>query len=266
MTLPQAVSGSAKMASSAADKPTERSVQQLPAQETAREPGQAPATRPEDEVRICPMSGLSTLQGACPFAKPRRKPAEDASKPNLKLQLELSWEEGDRQVRIDVMPHCAEQFEILGLADTATQEEIRKRYRELALEHHPDKHPENPSAAVERFQQIKEAYNAVKDTDGDLGFPWEESPEQQQVMSGEEAIRSFSVLGLEACEQHHLRAIQLRHLVKSSSQVKVLTWTREEPKDTKEQIVEIRVTGLCSGKLGEDHLVKIYRRDVKEIP
>lgn len=38
-------------------------------------------------------------------------------------------------------------YEILGLGKTATQDEIKKTYRKLALKYHPDKNPDNPEAA-----------------------------------------------------------------------------------------------------------------------
>lgn len=56
---------------------------------------------------------------------------------------------------------------MLGLDENATSSQIRRKYRELALEHHPDKHPDNPEKAKEMFQKINAAYQAVKEF---LGF------------------------------------------------------------------------------------------------
>ena len=39
-------------------------------------------------------------------------------------------------------------------------------------------------------------------------------------MNGEEAVAVFAEVGLEACEEHHFQGLQLRHLVKSSTDVK----------------------------------------------
>ena len=53
-------------------------------------------------------------------------------------------------------------YEELGISPDATGDEIRSAYRQAALEHHPDKNPEDPSAHV-RFQRIQEAYSVLSD-------------------------------------------------------------------------------------------------------
>ena len=61
------------------------------------------------------------------------------------------------------MPTSTKDFyKILGVAESASQDEIKKAYRKLAKEHHPDANPDDPQAA-ERFKEIGEAYSVLSD-------------------------------------------------------------------------------------------------------
>ncbi|CAG2217422.1 DNAJC5 [Mytilus edulis] len=46
---------------------------------------------------------------------------------------------------------------VLGLQNDATNEDIKKKYKKLALQHHPDKNPDDPGA-TETFQRLSQAY------------------------------------------------------------------------------------------------------------
>lgn len=54
-------------------------------------------------------------------------------------------------------------YEVLGVSRTATEIEIKRAYRRLAVEHHPDKNPDKPEAE-ERFKEAAEAYSVLSDT------------------------------------------------------------------------------------------------------
>jgi molecular chaperone DnaJ len=53
-------------------------------------------------------------------------------------------------------------YAVLGVPASATQEEIKKKYRSLASKHHPDKNPNDPKAA-DTFKAISEAYTTLGD-------------------------------------------------------------------------------------------------------
>lgn len=55
-------------------------------------------------------------------------------------------------------------YEVLGVSRDASQDEIKKAYRKLAIQYHPDKNP-NDKAAEERFKEIAEAYAILSDQD-----------------------------------------------------------------------------------------------------
>src|SRR6184192_296939 len=55
-------------------------------------------------------------------------------------------------------------YEVLGVERTATAEQVKRAYRKLAVQFHPDKNPDDPQSE-EKFKEIGEAYDVLMDGD-----------------------------------------------------------------------------------------------------
>src|SRR5581483_4454174 len=95
-----------------------------------------------------------------------------SSGPLLKPELprkDSSAEPTDTQAESEVTPSVStkdyiekDYYAALGVAKDASQDEIKKVYRKLARDLHPDKNPGNAQAEA-RFKEISEAYGVLSD-------------------------------------------------------------------------------------------------------
>ena len=92
-------------------------------------------------------------------------------------------------------------YKVLGVQKKATDAEIKRAYRKLAQEYHPDRNPDDP-AAEERFKDVSEAYAVLSDASkrrqydmfGASGFG--ERFSREDIFSGFDFGKIFSDLGL----------------------------------------------------------------------
>jgi molecular chaperone DnaJ len=60
------------------------------------------------------------------------------------------------------MAQKRDYYEVLGVAKTASEDEIKKAYRQIAIKYHPDRNP-GDKQAEEKFKEAAEAYNVLHD-------------------------------------------------------------------------------------------------------
>ena len=61
------------------------------------------------------------------------------------------------------MAQKRDYYEVLGVGKNATDEELKKAFRKLAKQYHPDANPDNKEEAERKFKEVNEAYEILSD-------------------------------------------------------------------------------------------------------
>src|SRR3989304_3655115 len=65
--------------------------------------------------------------------------------------------------RSNVSNQKRDYYEVLSVSRSASPEEIKKAYRKIAMQWHPDKNPDNKKESEEKFKEAAEAYSILSD-------------------------------------------------------------------------------------------------------
>src|SRR5205809_261226 len=81
-------------------------------------------------------------------------------------------------------------YEVLGLTKTASAEEIKKSFRKLAMQYHPDRNQGNKEAE-EKFKKISEAYAVLSDDQKRKQYDMFGDQQFHQQYSQEDIFKGF---------------------------------------------------------------------------
>ncbi|GAX23094.1 DnaJ homolog subfamily C member 3 [Fistulifera solaris] len=93
-------------------------------------------------------------------------------------------------------------YKILGVSRNASKKEIKKAYRELALQWHPDKN-EDKELAEKKFQDISEAYEVLSDEENRAKYDRGENVFDNQGGHGARSAHEFFRQNFHTGSQHH---------------------------------------------------------------
>ena len=90
-------------------------------------------------------------------------------------------------------------YTVLGVGKNASQDDIKKAYRKLAKDLHPDRHPDDSSAA-DRFKEVSAAYNLLGDVEQRARYDRGEIGPDGQERATRTQYRTYT--GPEGADEH----------------------------------------------------------------
>jgi len=81
-------------------------------------------------------------------------------------------------------------YQILGLNRDASEDEVKRAYRKMALKYHPDHHPDD-SESEEKFKEIGEAYAVLSDPEKRKEYDFSGHVRFKRMYSSEDIFRNF---------------------------------------------------------------------------
>ena len=90
------------------------------------------------------------------------------------------------------MSNLRDYYEVLGVTKTASASEIKKAYRKMAMQYHPDRNKDNKKAE-NKFKDISEAYAVLSDKKKRLQYDQFGSEGFHQKFSQEDIFKDFDI-------------------------------------------------------------------------
>lgn len=125
-------------------------------------PVPSPSPRSGTILRIRCCNCHNVIEYAFQAASVPPRTSTPAASGNTNSSSAANPQRKGRKIGTQERPLETEYYDILGVPVTATTDEIKKSYRRLAIQHHPDKNPDDPTASA-RFQAISTAYQTLCD-------------------------------------------------------------------------------------------------------
>ena len=166
-------------------------------------------------------------------------------------------------------PKLKDYYEVLGISQTASDEDIKKAYHRLAREHHPDLHSEKEKQRhTQRMQEVNEAYAVLSSKENrakydQLGEHWEHGPhpaQEPQPDAGGSSSRQegFSDFFRDMFRQSEARGEETQVFQSELDIEAILDITLEEAVRGGEKSFSLMTTGLCQNCHGTGRKEKTF--------